>query len=308
MTRRRLAILGALALVVAIGVVLPFAVPEWGLEIWRTYTRLRFGATSGAIVVDGQRIEIAEIGEGPPVVLVHGLRGESTVLMPLAREIARHGRRAVLLDLPGHGRSPAPAEPLSFEHAGEIVLGTIDALDLGPRPPIVGHSIGAWVVAWQALAAPERVGPVVLVGTPGLAFEPPPYPQLIPDNADDAREALPLLFAEPRYVPRPILAVSAGRDPSSSIDLLRSAMSGRYLLDGLFEGLAVPALVVCGEDDRLVPPDVGRELAALSPRARYVGVPRTSHLIVWEAPAAVADAIDAFLDDVSSEAKSAATP
>lgn len=297
---RRLAL--AVGVLVLVLLAIPFAFPRAGLEVWRTYTRLRFGARSAEIVVDGRRIAIATIGEGEPLVLLHGLRGESTVLMPLARELARSGRRVVMVDLPGHGRSDPPLAPLDIESAGAVLMRVIDQLDLGPRPAIAGHSIGAWVVAWQALAEPERVGPIVLISTPGLAFDPPPYPQLMPHTAEDARLSLPLLFADPPYVPRPILWVSARRPHGPSLDLLRSAMSGRYLLDGLFEGLSMPALILCGTDDRLVPASVGEQLAALSPRARYVGVPEASHLVVWEKPVELAREIDAFLDHATASA------
>ena len=45
---------------------------------------------------------------------------------------------------------------------------------MGDRPTMLGHSLGGWIVAWQALARPARTGPIVLVAPAGMLFSPPP--------------------------------------------------------------------------------------------------------------------------------------
>ncbi len=307
MTRRRrrgLVVAGAVIVVLVVAVVLPFAVPPLGLALWRQAERVRAGAHCGEIAVDGERLAWAEVGRGRPLLLVHGLRGEITVLLPLARKLAARGHRVVLIDLPGHGRSAPPRQPLTIGRAADIVLAARDALGLAEDVPIAGHSLGAWIVAWISLAEPGRCGPVMLISPPGLPFDPPPYALLLPRNARDAARALPLLFADPPPAFPPALRVAVAREPQASFELLRSALTGRFLLDGLIEGESRPALVVVGRQDRLVPPSIGERLAARSPRIAFASIDRASHMVVWEKPAELAGLLDDFLAQESSGASS----
>ncbi|RMG47548.1 MAG: alpha/beta hydrolase [Acidobacteria bacterium] len=291
---RRAALLGAAAAPFLLAAALT-AFPELALGTWRLAARWRYGARAGEIEAGDARLRYLEVGRGRPVLLLHGLRGEGTVLLPLARELARRGFRAVTIDLPGHGRSPAPIRPLDIGAAANLLLEAAGRLEMGPRPALVGHSLGGWIVAYAALRDPGRCGPVVLVSSPGLPFDPPPLPQLLSTTVAQARASLPLLFARPpRFVPAPLLWIAVRRPAGTSAALLASALSGRFLLDGLLEGLAVPALVIFGEQDRLVPPRIGREMADRI-GTRFEIVPGAGHMVVWERPAATAERIGAFL-------------
>jgi pimeloyl-ACP methyl ester carboxylesterase len=269
--------------------------PESLLAAARSASRLRYGARAGSVVVRDTTIAYAEIGSGRPVVLVHGLGGESSALLPVAARLARRGYRAVVLDLPGCGRSPLAPEPLGIESGGDYALGAAEALGLGPRPALFGHSLGGWMVAWQALAHPERCGPVVLSCAAGLSFEPPPLNVLMPRNVADGRRNVERMFAHPPFIPAPILYLAVRRPRPANFELLRSAMSGEYLLDGLLGGLSVPALVIASEKDRVVPPAIARSMAGAIPGASYVEITDASHMVIWEKPDAVAAAVDAFL-------------
>ncbi len=296
MTRARrwrlISLLAAGALVVA---AIPLAFPALGLELWRRTARIALADESGFITLDGgRRIAWASVGEGEPLLLVHGLRGELTIMLPLARSIAARGHRVLLIDLPGHGRSSYDPSFGTIEEASRVVLQSAEALGLGESPTLVGHSLGAWIVAWGALSEPEKVGRAVLLAPPGLAYPPPPYPLLMPQNARDVQRAMPLLFAEPRWVPWPVRRITTGRDPRTSLALLRSASSGAYLLDGLLEGNGVPMLVVHGTPDGIVPVGVGREIARRA-GARFVEIGHVSHMLVWEDPERVASEIEVFL-------------
>lgn len=301
--RRR--VLAAMAVVLVVAVAAGSAAwwllndPDDAMEAWRVAEHVRFGARTGEMLLEsGERLAWAEVGPRETeraLLLVHGLRGESTVMLPLAAELAGHGHRVIAIDLPGHGRSSPPAEELTIGRASGIVREAAAALDPGRPPVLVGHSMGGWIVGWTALEDPDSVAAAVLVSSGGMAFEPPPYPVLMPDNEEDARRSLPLLFADPPRTPGIILEIASSRPMTGSLALLRSGLSGHYLLDDLLGGMSVPSLVIWGEQDRLIPPGVGRRLAEALPDARYVGIENTGHMVVWEDPEGVADAIDAFL-------------
>jgi pimeloyl-ACP methyl ester carboxylesterase len=101
------------------------------------------------------------MGQGPTVVLVHGLGSRMGHWLPVARRLARD-HRVVLVDLPGHGATAMP-EPLSLEAAVQSLQGVLDD---EPGPVVlVGHSVGGLVAAQAALDRPARVRALVLVET-----------------------------------------------------------------------------------------------------------------------------------------------
>ncbi len=274
--------------------------PGLGLSAWRLAGRALHHARLGFVEADGERVAILEVGSGPPLVLVHGLRGESVVMLPLAARLAARGWRVICIDLPGHGHSPDPKRPVDIGRAARVVRDVIRELGL-ERPPVVGHSLGGWITAWLALEEPGTVGPVGLVASAGLPFEPPPWPELLPRTTAEARRGLRLLFADPPpRVPAPLLWFASKRRVATSLDLLRSVLSGRYLLDGLLPGMAVPALVVAGEEDHIVPLPAAREMAAEIPGHRIEVVPETGHMLVIEAPDRVAEILDRFLREAGA--------
>lgn len=294
--RRRLVRLAvAVALVLGATTVVGLVSPGTLIAAGRWMTLLSARADHGVVTVDGVRLAWSAVGEGRPIVLQHGLGGEGTALMPLAKAFAAQGYRAFMIDLPGAGRSPRPEVPIDLDEAGRLALRAAREAGAGERPPLVGHSLGGWIVAWQALERPQEVGPVVLLCSAGLHFEPPPLNELMPRSVADGRRNLKRLFATPPYIPYPIMWLAVHRPRHANFALLRSAMSGRYLLDGLLEGMSVPALVISARHDGVVPVEAGRAMARQIPGARYVEFEDASHMIVWERPEAVVDEVDRFL-------------
>ena len=107
---------------------------------------------------------------------------------------------------------------------------------------------------------------------------------------------MPLLFDDPPWVPGPILWLAAQRDSRTSLELLRSAADGRYLLQGLLGAMVPRSLVIWGAGDRMIPLETGRQMAA-ELGAPLVEVPHAGHMVVWEAPETVGGAIADFLEE-----------
>lgn len=118
------------------------------------------------VTVQGVRTHYLVAGDGPAVILLHGV-GSSVVtwrenLQPLARHF-----RVYAVDLPGHGDSEKPRMDYSLAAASRFMVGLQDALGL-QHAHLVGQSLGGLIVLRFALDHPERVGRVVTVGTAGL--------------------------------------------------------------------------------------------------------------------------------------------
>ena len=115
------------------------------------------------VAVDGARLHYTDQGEGPPVVMIHGLGGQlRNFSYALADLIARH-HRVILIDRPRSGYSTAAAgtEPGVAEQAA-IIAACIRALGL-ERPLLVGHSLGGAVALALALDDPGLASGLALI-------------------------------------------------------------------------------------------------------------------------------------------------
>lgn len=126
--------------------------------------------TSKTINLAGQTIHYADYGgEGPTVVLVHGLGGSHLNWLPVAPAMARTAR-VVALDLPGFGRSPRDPRGTSLRVMGEALARFVDAMSR-EAVHLVGNSMGGALSVLEAHARPGRVASTLLVCP---ALPPPP--------------------------------------------------------------------------------------------------------------------------------------
>lgn len=115
-----------------------------------------------ATLPSGVRLHYQQIGEGPDLVMVHGLTGNLAVwhlhIVPALSE--RY--RILTYDLRGHGHSDTPPSGYTPDDMAEDLLGLLDALEI-ERPLLVGHSYGADIALYHALRKPRRVREVIAV-------------------------------------------------------------------------------------------------------------------------------------------------
>lgn len=245
---------------------------------------------------DGVGIDYLDEGEGKPVLLVHGFasnRAVNWVNTGWVRALVASGRRVVAIDNRGHGQSEKlydPARYMTSLMAADAVR-LLDHLDI-EKAAFLGYSMGARIVAFAALAAPERVSALVLSGLAANLVhgvgggEAIARALLAPTVADvvDVNARAFRVFAEQTGSDRRALAacITAARQTLSAEDVGR---------------IAPPTLVVAGDKD--VISGSPEELAALIPGARAVWLPGRDHMT------AVGDrghkeAVLAFLDDVGT--------
>lgn len=125
------------------------------------------GITHRMIETNGVRLHVAEMGQGPLVILVHGFPECWYSWRHQLPALANAGFRAVAPDLRGYGQSDRPQQPDSYTIIDDIgdIVGLIDALG-AKDAAIVGHDIGA-TIAWEAaLLRPDRFRAVVALSVP----------------------------------------------------------------------------------------------------------------------------------------------
>jgi len=105
---------------------------------------------------------VQQSGEGPDVVLIHGLTGDLSIwFLSQAMQLLAESGRVMAYDLRGHGYSDAPATGYtSLDHAEDLIA-LLDVLEIS-RARLVGHSFGAVIAVHAAVIAPERVEALVL--------------------------------------------------------------------------------------------------------------------------------------------------
>lgn len=266
-------------------------------------------APGSYVDVDGVRIHCVEAGEGEPVVLVHGLNASTYAFRYIIPELAQR-YRAVALDLKGFGHSERPAKSdYSLSAQADSVAGAMTQLGI-ESAMVVGHSMGGAVAMRVALRYPERVKRLVLVDSAsdrefrrGLGVAPLLRLGLF--------LALPFTLHSRRYQQ---LALRAQvHDPALltpefvEAHFRSSRMKGHQRALGALmadrrrdeplapEKIGAPTLILWGEHDRFLPPEVGEELAGRIPSARLELVPSSGHLPLEEQPGYCSRALLNFL-------------
>lgn len=117
------------------------------------------------MTLDGVQIAYRDSGAGTaPVMLVHGMGGDGHTWDRLARQLVRDGRRVIIPDLRGHGRS-AHADSYRFDEFGADIQKLCERLELG-EVDLVGHSLGGYAVSRVAQERPDLVRRLVIEECP----------------------------------------------------------------------------------------------------------------------------------------------
>lgn len=237
-------------------------------------------------------------GEQLPVVLIHGAGGNHLYWPAEVRRLA--GYQVIALDLPGHGKSSGRGQQ-SIQAYVEQIVQWMRALFL-PRAVIVGHSMGGAIALELGLAYPEHVLGLGLISTSARLRV---SPQILEETAHTTtfRNAIERI-------------VEWSFSPSSSERLKtlaaqRMAETRHTVLHGDFlacddfnitERLAeiqIPALVLCGEHDKMTPVRHVQFLADHLPQAQLDIIPDAGHMVMLEQPLEVAARLRSFISQLS---------
>ena len=283
-----------------LAIVLPFAgdaLFDWGPDdsVLPAHGRL-------VEIGEGRQLNVYELGEGKPIVLVHGWASCAADWAKLPEKLAALGHRVIVYDRAGYGystRIDASYGSHSYESSGRDLLALLDALRID-RATLVGWSFGGGVVQWLASEAPERVESLVLIASVGPGGEEGEGMGLL-----DWILASPLGSAVLSWVSKvPALSYELTHDG------VAQAFSGeRYIptgwtirtqamlaLPGTFrsvvgeasqvsrskpnpQSIGAATWVIHGSEDRLVPYSVGEELNRLIAHSALESVVDGSHML-----------------------------
>lgn len=280
---------------------------------WRVHQRW--------VILDGQPINVVELGEGPPLLFVHGLIGRWTHWVEQLTAFAP-SHRVIALDLPGFGDSPLPAQRISIPLYMRTIERLLDALGIGAAT-FVGHSMGGFTSAELAISFPQRVERLLLVSPAGLStYNDRRSLWLLSQarrfggifNGYHARVAAhaALLARRPRLrrlePTTNIVTRHPDRLPAQFTAEFVRGLAAPGFIDGIeanlnydyrdrLKEIACPTLIVWGERDRVVSAKDADIYEQLIPNARKVILKDTGHLPMIERPAAFNALLEEFLSE-----------
>jgi 3-oxoadipate enol-lactonase len=250
--------------------------------------------------INGIHLNVNEAGQGQPLLLIHGIGGDSSQMEMIAEPLSKHFR-VITLDCRGHGQSDKPTQ---FTLADLIVdiLGIMDHFQL-PTTYLLGVSMGSYISQGVAITAPERILKMVLTvpKSNGLTSS---VQRLMKKNEVELKG---LSFHEVilkllKFMTYDTEAMKAHIDIfETTLDPEQFATANRALENFDFRNdlhkVTAKTLVISGKYDGLNPPEEGKICADLIPNARFVEMAYSGHAPMYEEPELYRKIVETFLYD-----------
>ncbi|HEY5194771.1 MAG TPA: alpha/beta fold hydrolase [Solirubrobacteraceae bacterium] len=271
------------------------------------------------VQVAGTPVNVIDMGEGPPIVFVHGLSGSWPNWLEQLPVFARE-HRVIAMDLPGFGHSPMPAETITISTYARILDELLGELGVDAAA-VVGNSMGGFISAELAIAFPQRVERLVLVSAAGIST----------NGQRDALRVLPALRRMEKVVAAYTTWIAAHSDAVTRHPGLRNAALGLvtrhpsrlnaalaaeqlrgagkpgfmqalqanldYPIRERLSEIVCPTLIVWGEEDRVIPVRDAGVFEELITGSRKVLFKDTGHMAMLERPAAFNELFEEFLGE-----------
>jgi len=260
-------------------------------------------------LINGITIGYDDKGSGPAVCLIHGFPLDRRMWRPQVMALASAGYRVITPDLRGFGESDATEGPCTMELYADDLAALLDYLGVG-HAVAGGMSMGGYVLLNLLERHPDRLtAACFIVSRSGADDEAGKERRL--SLAGEVMKSGPRVTAElfekilfatktPRERPELIAEVYGWMLEKDAVGLAGGllAMRGRKDYTGHLEGFHLPALVIGAEEDRAVPAENARALAAGLPQGRLCIIPGAGHLANLEQPEAFNSCLLEFLNNL----------
>ncbi|NLT04929.1 MAG: alpha/beta fold hydrolase [Solirubrobacterales bacterium] len=283
--------------------------PDWRTVDWAS--ALHTVEIAGAPV---NYVDLGEQGERRPIVFVHGLSGQWQNWLENIPRFARE-RRVVALDLPGFGRSPMPREPITIDFYGRVVAELCDRLGLAPAV-LVGNSMGGYVAAEVAIAAPHAVERLMLVSSAGISQREAPRGRVLrvgrlmtygTRSSTAQRRALAARPGTRHLILSMVVRHPTRLRPDVTLEGLMKGSGKPGFYDALttcldydflerLPEIGCPTEVVWGRQDAIIPVRDADRFVELIPGSRKVVMEDTGHVAMIERPVTFNDELQRFLE------------
>jgi pimeloyl-ACP methyl ester carboxylesterase len=280
--------------------------PGWPRVDWRRHLR--------RVELPGAEVNYVEVGEGEPIVFVHGISGCWQNWLENLPHFGRN-RRTIAFDLPGFGDSPMPTWDIDIPAYGRLVHDFCEKVGVERGAVLVGNSMGGFIATEAATAAPGRFDRLVLVSAAGIvntwnpeeravatAFAWKTFGPLFAGRSKEIlrrrrlrRLALGPFIRHPNRLRADLLweQIANGAVCPGFGDALRATI--RHDIRERLPGIEVPTMIVWGFDDRVIPVQAALSYHRRIPKSRLEIFERTGHVPQLERPARFNALLDDFL-------------
>jgi pimeloyl-ACP methyl ester carboxylesterase len=271
------------------------------------------------VEVGGRPVNTIEIGDGPPLVFVHGLSGSWPNWLEQLPVFARE-HRVIAMDLPGFGHSPMPTETITISAYARMLDELLGKLGVDAAA-VVGNSMGGFISAELAIAFPQRVERLVLISAAGIST----------NGRRDVQRVVPALRRVEKVIAAYTTWLAAHSDAVTRHPGLRNAALGLvtrhpsrlnaalaaeqlrgagkpgfmqalqanldYPIRERLPEIACPTLIVWGQEDKVIPVRDAGVFEELIPNSRKVLFEDTGHMAMLERPSAFNELLEGFLGE-----------
>jgi 3-oxoadipate enol-lactonase len=263
-------------------------------------------ASERFLKVQGLQLCVEDRGQGPAVLLAHGMWCDASMFIPLARLLARRAR-VIVPDFRAHGRSDVPEARWTVSDLADDLAAILDQLEI-PQVLLAGFSMGGMAAVEFALRYPKRLTGLVLMGTSASAealvrgAEIKALTRLI--ELTGPAKFLPLEAARATFSPeyrrrypqeiRRWESVVRAMPPTALTQALRAVGGRKERLDELGR-INVPVLIIVGGGDRIVRPRLSELMHRRIPGSRLMVYPHAGHAVPLEKAGEIAELIEQML-------------
>jgi len=239
-------------------------------------------------------LHIERYGKGKKIIFVHG-SGLSTPIWYRLRDYLAPFIEVVLIDLPGHGRSPGNGYD-SIEGYRDAIFNTIKGSDL-EGCYMAGHSLGGAIAMSFAIAYPEMIKGLILLGT-GARLK--VLPQILEGILSNKEETLKQIikFAFSDKTDEGLVEIhyhETSKCPEEIVYRDFYACDRFNIMDRL-DVISSPTLILCGRDDKLTPPKYAEYLNSRIKNSKLIIIEDAGHMLMLEKPEEVGIAIKGFVE------------